>query len=160
MAIRLTVLGIVMAALVMVWTQPDLLEHCSLNFAALPECHEVEARQTQRRDAQERRVAIIQARMRAKEKVVHDLLGGRIVFLQAARQFKELNETPITCQDEYRPFYPGNSDGEKVCRQVLQWIEDDLEDLPLSQAQALRGKFEDELADNMRRNGGLVVLPE
>ena len=159
MAIRLSALGVVLIALVAVWTQPDFLDRCGLNLAFLSELREQRVRAGQRRDVLDRHAEVIKARICAKQKVVHELLAGRIAFLQAARQFKDLNETPITCQDDYRSGYPGGSDGEKVCRQVLWWIEADLQDLPQSQAQALRRKLEEELAENLRRNGGVVVLP-
>ena len=157
--LRLSVLGLIAAALVVVWAQPDLLDRCGLDPAALSELHEKEARTSQRRETLDRQSEIVQHRISAKQEVIGDLVAGRISFLQAARRFKDLNETPITCQDNYRSRFPGRSDGEKVCRQVLAWLEGELRGLSPSQAASLRCTCEEELEENLRRNDGVVVLP-
>jgi len=160
MAIRLSALGVVLIALVAVWTQPDFLDRCGLNLAFLSELREQRVRAGQRRDVLDRHAEVIKARICAKQKVVHELLAGRIAFLQAARQFKDLNETPITCQDNYRSRFPGRSDGEKVCRQVLAWLDLDLAGLPPDQGKALSHRYEQELREHLESHDGVVVLPE
>ena len=157
--VRLSCLASLAAVLFVVWTQPDLLDRCGLNVAALSTWHEQQARDSQRRQALDRHADVARDRIQAKEEVLRDLIVGRLTLLQAGRRFKDLNETPITCQDDYRSTYPGRSDGEKVCRQVLAWLERDLPDLSPSQAALLRSTLEEELAENLRQNDGVVVLP-
>jgi hypothetical protein len=157
--IRLSVLGLLMVAGFAVWTQGDLLDRWGLNFAAFAEFQEREGRASQRRQALVRRAEITRKRIDAKEAVIKDLLAERLTFLKAARRFKDLNEQPVTFQDNYRAAFAGRSDGEKVCRQVLVWTEAGLTKLTPSQAEKLRCRFEEELAENMRQNGGMVVLP-
>jgi hypothetical protein len=158
-ATRLTVLGLFAAAIFAIWTQRDLLDRWGLNPGTFAECREQEGRASQRRQALERQSEITLRRIEAKQAVTNDLMAGRLTFLMAARKFKELNEQPITCQDNYRSRFPGRTDDEKVCRQAMTWAEGGLKKLTPSLAEKLRCQFEEELEENMRQNGGLVVLP-
>jgi len=153
-------LFLVLAALLgAAWLQLDLLALCGVDVAEFCTSQEKAFRARQRQEWLRRRVEAIVQRNESREAVMRELLAGRLTLLQAARRFKDLNETPITCQDDYRSTYPGRSDGEKVCRQVLAWLERDLPDLSPSQAALLRSTLEEELAENLRQNDGVVVLP-
>ena len=154
--IRLLVLGLLGATLIgVVQARPDFL-----GIAALSETQEYIARMAQRREALSRRAEVIQQRSDAKQVIIRELLDDKLTLLQAARRFKDLNETPVTCQNDYRSRFPGRSDGEKVCRQVLQWLEGYLLGLPSEQAQTLRRRFADELREHLEHHDGIVVLPE
>ena len=154
--IRLLVLGLLGATLIgVVQARPDFL-----GIAALSETQEYIARMAQRREALSRRAELIQQRSDAKQVIIRELLDDKLTLLQAARRFKDLNETPITCQDNYRLRYPGRSDGEKVCRQVLAWMDLDLAGLPPDQGKALSHRYEQELREHLESHDGVVVLPE
>ena len=157
---RLPVLCLFLALAGFVWLRPDLLAVWGLDLAEFAEWQEKAARAAQHREAQDHRKRITLQRIKAKEDVVGELLNGRLSLLQAARRFKDLNETPITCQDDYRSHYPGQSDGEKACRQVLDWLLFAQTEYPRDQQEALLHRFEDELREHLQRNGGIVVLPE
>jgi hypothetical protein len=118
-----------------------------------------EEQETQRRAEMARRNLILIRRHAAKEKVVKAVLEGRMSLLQAARLFQDLDENPADCRNDYRSFFPGRSDGEKLCRQVLEWTQSQMVDAPPSQAAAVLERLQAELQENMDRNGGLVVLP-
>jgi hypothetical protein len=158
--VRLSVVGLLAVVSIGVWASPDLLDRCGLNITAMTESQEQETRLSQRREVLTTRAEVTQKRIQAKEAIIRDLLAERLTLLEAARQFKKLNETPVTFQDNYRAHFPGRSDGEKLCRQVLAWTESGLKQLTPSLAERLQYKFEEELAANMRRHGGIVVLPD
>jgi hypothetical protein len=153
-------LFLLVVASIVAWSGIDLLALCGLDLAAFAQSREQSARAKQRTEYLSRGSEITMHRARAKEAIIVDLLAGRLCLLQAGRRFKDLNEQPITWQDNYHGRFPGRCDGEKICRQVLSWVEFDLEKLPTAEAQALRRRFEDELYQHMQRHGGLVVLPE
>ena len=154
-------LFLVLAALLgAAWLQLDLLALCGVDVAEFCTSQEKAFRARQRQEWLRRRVEAIVQRNESREAVMRELLAGRLTLLQAARRFKDLNETPILFPDDYRKKYAGRSDGEKACRQVLQWLEGYLSELPFEQAQALRCRFADELREHLERHGGLVVLPE
>jgi hypothetical protein len=160
-SIRLVVLGLVAAVLFgIAWAQPDLLACCGLNFAEISQYQEQEVREQQRRESMDRHHQVILRRIEAKNEVVRELTTGQLSLMQAARRFKDLDETPATCQDDYRRSYPGRSDGEKACRQVLRWVESHLETLTPSQADALRRRLDAEWHEGLRLGGGIVVLPD
>jgi hypothetical protein len=140
-----------------VWSNPNLLSLCNHDDVA---SRQAAVRSGQRREYLSRQHAVVLNRSRAKHAIIVDLLAGRLTLLQAGRQFKDLNETPITCQDDYRPNFPGRTDEEKVCRQVLLWLENELHERGRPQAEAIVQRFEDELRRHMACHGGRVVLPE
>ena len=154
-------LFLVLAALLgAAWLQLDLLALCGVDVAEFCTSQEKAFRARQRQEWLRRRVEAIVQRNESREAVMRELLAGRLTLLQAARRFKDLNETPVTCQNDYRSRFPGRSDGEKVCRQVLQWLEGYLLGLPSEQAQTLRRRFADELREHLEHHDGIVVLPE
>lgn len=89
---------------------------------------------------------VVQQRMKAKTKVVERLVAGELTLVQAAAWFRQLNDTPWEHRCDYRRQWPGNSDGEKLCRQVIAWTRSDLQfRMPESQASALLCQLEGEL---------------
>jgi len=63
------------------------------------------------------------ARIEAKDAVVDRLLGGEIGLVEAAARFRQLNDNPPECPSDFRRVFPGDSDGEKACRQVIAWVQ-------------------------------------
>jgi hypothetical protein len=107
----------------------------------------------------EREQEIVFDRMRIKERVIADLLADRLTLLEAARWFKDLNESPADCQDNYRLFFPAPTAGESACRQVLAWAESALQESPRSHSDAVLNKLKQELQTHLKRHNGVVVLP-
>jgi hypothetical protein len=154
--LRVSVLGLVGTTLLGVaWAQPDFL-----NIGALAESRERQSLANQRQQVLDRRYETAVQRTHAKQVIIDELLAGRLTLLEAARRFKNLNESPITCQDDYRSRFPGRCDGEKVCRQVLAWVDTALQQYPPDQARAVAQRFEDDLQKHLQRHGDLVVLPD
>jgi len=159
-ALRVISVGLLAVLAAVAWTWPDLLEHCGLDLAAGARCREEQARARHRDEAVARRYAVSLQRTHAKQAIIDDLIAGRLTLVEAARRFILVNETPVICQDDYRAIYPGRSDGEKACRQVLRWVESHLETLTPSQADALRRRLDAEWHEGLRLGGGIVVLPD
>jgi hypothetical protein len=67
-------------------------------------------------------VQYVERRIRAKGVVVERLLEGELSLVQAAAMFRRLNEHPPACRVDPR-HCPGKSEGERLCRQVLGWVE-------------------------------------
>jgi hypothetical protein len=67
---------------------------------------------------------ILVSAMNAKEQIVVDLVADRLTLLEAAARFRELREGLPTCEMEmFRQAYPGNSDDERYCHQVIRAVE-------------------------------------
>ena len=157
-ALRVISLGLLAVLAAVAWTWPDLLEHCGLDLAAGARCREEQARARQRDEAVARRYAVSLQRTHAKQAIIDDLIAGRLTLVEAARRFILVNETPVICQDDYRAIYPGRSDGEKACRQVLSWVESPLKDISPGRAEEIRRRLTDELRRHLECNNGLVVF--
>src|SRR5439155_5139503 len=81
------------------------------------------AEQREREAQLDRRHMIIHRRMEAKMQIIRELFAGKLSLFQAAARFGYLNDTPEDCRDPYRDVWAGDSDGEKLCRQVIGWAE-------------------------------------
>jgi hypothetical protein len=65
---------------------------------------------------------VVQDRIKGKIKVIDRLLAGELTLLEAAAWFRHLNDNPPEAPLDYRTHWPGGSDGEKLCRQVIYWV--------------------------------------
>jgi hypothetical protein len=101
----------------------------------------------------------VMGRLKVKRDVVKRLLEGELTLLEAGAWFRHVNDNPPDCPCEFRNFMRGDSDGEKVCRQVIAWVRGHLIDaLPESQVLLTVRKLEDEL-DALVAEHGTVELP-
>jgi hypothetical protein len=102
---------------------------------------------------------IVQGRLAARTKVVERLLAHQLTLIEAAAWFRELNDNPPNLRCDYRNNYPGDSDGEKLCRQVIHWAEIHLNGTRTpSEVQEVVAGLWDEL-DRLLCQGGPVELP-
>jgi hypothetical protein len=58
-------------------------------------------------------------RMAVKESIVEELLAGRVTLAEATDQFAEINESLPHSMDRIRATCPGQSDREKLARNVI-----------------------------------------
>jgi hypothetical protein len=91
------------------WNVPSLKERINhdIHLAAHLEAHDVRILQ----------------RIAAKEEIVDDLIGGRISLLDAAAQFRALNAGRRDYLAVIRTTYPGRTDDERMCRNVISFVE-------------------------------------
>jgi hypothetical protein len=66
---------------------------------------------------------ILVRRIAAKNAVADRLVDDELTLADAAAWFRYFNETPPHCATDYRSAWPGDSDGEKLCRHVIGWVE-------------------------------------
>jgi hypothetical protein len=86
-------------------------------------------------------------RVAAKQRVVEQVIAGRLGLVAAAARFAALG----------RGLLPAAEDGEGVCRAVIGWAELALRDCP-ERAAAVAERLESELRRHLNRHGG-VDLP-
>jgi hypothetical protein len=99
-------------------------------------------------DRIEREVAACDRRSEARRRIARDLAAGRLTLLEAAEHFRDLNLThPDFHWGQFRHQFPGSSDDERHCRQVLKFVA--LEGEP--GRAAARERLEAELEGHLRR---------
>jgi hypothetical protein len=84
-------------------------------------------------------------RLESKHRVTLDLLAGRLSLLQAAVRFRDLNAGGRHNPADLRNFFPGRSEAERVCRQVVCWVSEDSQATDPEQGLFLHGRLEKEL---------------
>jgi hypothetical protein len=62
---------------------------------------------------------VVCRRIQAREAIARRVLANDLGLLEAAAWFAYLNDTPAEQPDPHWRRIPGNSDGEKLCRQVI-----------------------------------------
>jgi hypothetical protein len=93
--------------------------------------------------------------IRARDAVVRDLIEGRTTLLSAAACFRRLAETSGRPNPLY--LFPGQTDTDRYCRQVIVWVEGRLENDRPDRRQALMNLLEKELKANSDRRAGAQV---
>jgi hypothetical protein len=100
-------------------------------------------------DRIEREVAACERRREARRRIALDLAAGRLTLLEAAEHFRDLNEAyPGFSWIPFRRHFPGSSDDERHCRQVIKFVA--LEGGP-GRAATARERLEAQLQDHLRR---------
>src|SRR5262249_42463826 len=100
----------------------------------------------------------ILARVAARAAIVDEVLAERMSLLEAAAHFRDLDRAPPSILwDRFRAFYPGDSDDERHCREVIGNVRARVED------QGEQGpdpvlRLESELRQHLER--GTLRLPE
>jgi hypothetical protein len=88
-------------------------------------------------------------RSEARRRVAQDLAAGRLTLLEAAEHFRDLNGSyPGFNWYQFRRHFPGSSDDERHCRQVIQFVALETETGPAAVA---RQRLEAELEGHLRR---------
>ncbi len=96
------------------------------------------------------------AALRRRSEVMDAVIEGRCPLPEAAAHFLELNQG-LSCfrWEDFRRFYPGATDEERCCRQVIRHVACRLEDRPDRGAAVVR-RLEAELEEYQRRGTALV----
>lgn len=92
------------------------------------------------------------SRIETRSQITIAVLTGRMSLLQAANAFERLNENSLAGG---RLFALGNkqySDGERVCRQVIQWVGIVAARTSQSHAEEVTARLERELNELLRRD--------
>jgi len=67
-------------------------------------------------------VRLARERILAKDDVADRLIDGELTLLEAAARFRRINDSSTRSAEDFRREFPGDSDGEKACRQVIAWV--------------------------------------
>jgi hypothetical protein len=90
-----------------------------------------------RRDELAERTEAIRHCSDCKEKVVAEVVAGRMKLAAAAREFGLLNEKTYGRADRYPEVWKVASEEEGLCLSVLAWVRSDLQDQPSQAAEVL-----------------------
>lgn len=119
----------------------------------LPDPEQLRGRDLER----QRQVAL--RRMQARLQIVEELAAGRMDLLEAAGRFRDLNETlPEFSREVLHRYFPGASEEERYCRQVLAWVDSELTHRDARLASATTGRLERQLEEYLRRGGPRLPL--
>jgi hypothetical protein len=100
----------------------------------------------------------VSRRLYGKEHVAAEVARGRLTLLEAAARFRDLNaELPGFQREQFRSVYPGRSDDERHCWQVIRFVRTELQDVPNAVPRVV-GRLEAELQARVDR--GDLRLPE
>jgi hypothetical protein len=67
-------------------------------------------------------VRLAQMRISGRDAVADLLLDGELTLPEAAAWFRQINDSTPEAGRNFRLGWPGASDGEKACRQVISWV--------------------------------------
>lgn len=104
-------------------------------------------------------VPAIQRRIRAKARVVDELIDGRLTLFEAAALFRRLNDPSPASAAHLARDCPGDSEEERLCRQVIAWVRVTLPQRPADVADEMGARFEEELREHKECHG-VVILPD
>jgi len=101
--------------------RPGALAQAGLDFWSLPALNqEIEAVEADNQELTEAANATLR-RIETKEEIVKDLIHGETDLLHAAVQFRNLNAVYAEYMDLLHMKFPGRTDDECVCRNVIEY---------------------------------------
>jgi hypothetical protein len=101
-------------------THPRLVGELVPGVCCLPEAWAQLVEEAERSQDLEDARAAVEGRVQAKAAIAEDLVAGRLTLLQAAARFRDLNSRPPRFHwDRFRLAYPGTTDDERHCYEVL-----------------------------------------
>ena len=107
----------------------------------------------------EQKVQATFRRLKRKQRVIGEVLAGRLTLLEAAALFRALDRGPPALDwDRFRDSWPGNSDDERHCRAVIGWAYKTLGYNDLCKAEACRQDLDRQLSEQQRL-GPLRLCP-
>lgn len=101
-------------------------------------------------------VEVVFLRTTAKYQIARNVIAGQLSLVQAAALFGALNQVPPqTASWHFR--FPGATDEERLCRQVLEYVHWELDKAP-DRGDAILARFEADLNQELRT--GAIRLPD
>jgi hypothetical protein len=133
--------------------RPNWAARTGLDIWALPD---LEGRVEQGRsdEAQlDEHLRLVRSREESRDRVDDELLRGRIGLLQAAARYHDLNALVTEKGHDPLAGFPGDSDEERCCRQVIQRVGARLRREAPGEARQVMDALEAELNDYLRTSG-------
>jgi hypothetical protein len=117
-------------------------------------------REWRRAGVLERRRETLYQRLKGKRAVVRELCAGRITLAEAACHFRSLEAAYPLGPAAPRTPRTADSEGERLCRQVLSWVEiPSPRDRAVSVETARMRELAEEM-ESLRGPDGVISLPE
>jgi hypothetical protein len=99
-------------------------------------------------------------RLMMKGLAVQQLAAGELTLFETAALFGQLNSLPPSLEHMIPPWPSGADEGERLCRQVIQWADKEWEHhFPPEEVKARVERLEQELQEHLAAHGG-VRLPK
>lgn len=105
------------------YARPDLATNLGLDFWSVSELQEsLDCELRLHRELEAKDVEVLR-RIDIKEEIVRDLVANRLTLTEAAAHFKLLNAHQNAYLTVIRTVYVGASDDERICRNVIGFVE-------------------------------------
>jgi hypothetical protein len=105
-------------------------------------------------------LAWLRRSLAAKDQVTGEVIAGRLRLPEAAARFRALEAArPSRYCDPHTELLPGDSEGERLCREVIWHVQGRLHWDDPAREQEVTARLEAELRDQLARDG-TVRLPE
>jgi hypothetical protein len=114
----------------------------------------------QRRSEMKYRIEIARRRSEARQQVIQEVIEGRETLLGAAASLRAISATPPDCKPEHPRHFPGGSEEERLCREVIVRVTDEVKLRDPDRADSWAARLETELQEHLRAHNGAVVLPK
>jgi hypothetical protein len=128
-------------------------------WASLSEVPGIQRQERKREEELDLYAATLRRRSAMKHEVVRQLLAGRFTLPEAASRIRGLDAELLGKVIACSPSYPGSSEGERRCRQLIAWIRLQCKDPSSGDLQTAVARLESELAGYLYCQGS-VDLPE
>jgi hypothetical protein len=152
--------GAIAAALIgIVHVQPGWAASLSMDWWSLSDLEQTmerQLRQTIELDEQREQAA---SRASARQSIVEEVAADRMTLIQAAVEFRRLNQTLPPGPWSYNHAYSGESEGERLCRYVIRLVQINLSERTPQLVAAKTEQLNGELRVLLQQDG-IVHLPE
>ncbi len=139
--------------------RPEWAAALGLDVTELPRLQEQIARDTQRRAELEEENQGVLRRVDEKQAVSREVLAGRLTLVEAAARFRTVNTAYPESMSYLRNLCSGGSDEERLCRQVIGWVEGEGSGGDRAETHRVVARLEAELQELLRSEAG-IRLPE
>jgi hypothetical protein len=100
----------------------------------------------------EQKLRAIVCRNKRKHRLALAVLAGRVTLLDGAAYFRALDhQPPVFNWSHFRDRWPGDSDDERHCHEVIHWVYLALSDEDPCQAEVMRARLRAELSERVCR---------
>jgi hypothetical protein len=140
--------------------RPDWASRTGLDWWSLPELRQRLWCAEQESAALDERVRPVLTRIRAKVAVIEELRGGRLTLAEATARFRLLNAAGSQPALDTSAYFPGATEEERLCRQVVRWAVSAAGAESTSAGEATARRLGAELDGLLARNGGRIELPD
>jgi hypothetical protein len=134
---------------------PCLLGELGLDWWNLTEQYREHAAEQERGEALAQKDRMLMQRVKEKAILTKQVIEGQLSLLEAAARFESINNAFAASVSDYR-YWPGTSEGEKLCRQVIAWVASDLANRNRLD-DPLVARLQAELADHLKQHGTVVL---